>query len=64
MENAGVESRLFSGLGDNQSMNSSEGTFRIAVPAQRPGRCQVLLVCADVSNDSGGIHFEAEARGM
>jgi len=64
MKNAGVESRLFSGLGGNQSMNSSEGTFCIAVPVQRPERHRVLLVCADVSNDSGGIHFEVEARGM
>lgn len=64
MEDAGVESRLFSGLGDNRSTNSSEGTFSIAVPVQRLGRHQVLLVYAGVSNDSGGIHFEVEARGM
>ena len=45
-------------------MNSPGRTFRAAVPAQRVGRHQVPRVCTDVSNDSGGVRFEAGIQGM
>lgn len=47
-----------------RSTNSLEKEFGASMPAQRPGRLQVLLVCVGVLNGSGGIHFGAMVQGM
>jgi hypothetical protein len=45
-------------------MNGPGGSGTNFIPARRPGRHQVLPVCADALNEFGGIRFEAGVQGM